>query len=69
MNVLDSILWPVARWSDNSQRRARDNAMEARRELVLRRHERDEVARFLTGALDGRERRPEVPVIPEPRRG
>ncbi len=43
--------------------------MEARRELVLRRHERDEVARFLTGALDGRSRRPEVPRVPEPRRG
>ena len=69
VNVLDSILWPVARWSDNSQRRARDNAMEARRELVLRRHERDEVARFLTGALDGRAREHDMPTIPEPRRG
>jgi hypothetical protein len=43
--------------------------MEARRELVLRRHERDEVARFLTGALDSRAPEPGMPVIPEPRRG
>jgi hypothetical protein len=43
--------------------------MEARRELALRRHERDEVARYVTGALDGRAREREVPVIPEPRRG
>jgi hypothetical protein len=68
--LVDSILWPVARWSDSSQRRARHNAMEARRELALRRHERDEVARFVTGTLSRRaQREPEVPLIPEPRRG